>query len=253
MGCRFVSCKDHLCQTKEGYLCLGLPYTNAVNLWPPAKKNGCWWFFHAKTSRAEQRRAIYAGTFRTRYSESLGIVRGSATLSNCKDRTLSDNKHIHVLGETPFKASLHSSGCRSRQNVHLKLLLDILIKYGRCVSRLHIISSLLLLPRAISVAVILVTETINWMLTIPWLQSYILVQTCAVNTPQIPILKASPCTVRRGGEVAVALKGIEVGHTVLAYSILPRQDLLYPAALLPQKQNKSGVVGPKYYSEEELP
>ena len=53
--------------------------------------------------------------------------------------------------------------------------------------------------------------------------------------------------------MAVALKGIEVGHTVLAYSILPRQDLLYPAALLPQKQNKSGVVGPKYYSEEELP
>ena len=111
-------------------------------------KNGCWWLFHAKTTRAGQRRAIYAGTFRT--------FRGSATLSNCKDRTTSDNKHIHVLGETPFKASLHSSGCRSRQNVHLKLLLDILIKYGRCVSRLHIISSLL--PRAISMAVILVNE-----------------------------------------------------------------------------------------------
>eukprot|EP00956_Cyclotella_meneghiniana_P014299 scaffold21352_cov83-Cyclotella_meneghiniana.AAC.2 len=119
-------------------------------------ENGCWWLFHAKTTRAGQRRAIYAGTFRTRYSESLGIVRGSATLSNCKDRTRSDNKHIHILGETPLKASLHSSGCRSGQNIHLKLLLDILIKYGRCVSRLHIISSLL--PQAISMAVILVTE-----------------------------------------------------------------------------------------------
>lgn len=61
------------------------------------------------------------------------------------------------------------------------------------------------------------------MLTHTRLQSYILVLTCTVNTPRIPNLKASPRTVRRGGEVVVALKGTEVEQAVLTDSIHPRQ------------------------------
>ena len=104
---------------------------------------------------------------------------------------------------------------------------NVLIKYGGCVSNLHFLYSPL--PRAIPIAVILVTVDDKLDAgTYPDCKAIFLSRHALLIPPRIPSLKASPHTntIRRGGEVAVALKGTKVGQAVLTNSTLPRRCLL---------------------------